>query len=210
MTPETLFYPYDQNLAVAGSFTDLVSGITIKTVSVSSTNATIMVNMGGAGPSCTRSAPSVTASPTQSPAVQPGTTVMYNVSVTNTDSAGCSASSFTLQATAPTGWQKSFAVPSVTINPGATLSTTLQATSPIVPPGSYTIGGTATSSMAPTLSSSTSVLYNVAPDGSGSPGTFTDTFDRPDSTVLGNGWSVITGNLTIKSREARKSRVDKR
>ena len=81
-----------------------------------------MVDMDVTGPSCTRSAPSVTASPGQSPAVQSGTAVTYNVSVTNTDSAGCSASSFTLQATAPaTGWQKSFGASSVTTNPGATV-----------------------------------------------------------------------------------------
>jgi hypothetical protein len=34
-------------------------------------------------------------------------------------------------------------------------------------------------------------------------GTFTDNFDRPDSSVLGNGWSVPTGNLMIQSGEAR-------
>jgi hypothetical protein len=203
MTPETPASSSDGNLDVGKSFTDPVSGITIKTVSVSSTSATIMVDMGGTGPSCTRSAPSVTGSPAQSPAVQPGTMVTYNVSVTNTDSTGCSASSFTLQATAPAGWQKSLGAPSLTINPGATLSTTLRVTSPIVPPGSYTIVGAATSSMASTLSRSTSVLYDVASGGSGTPGTFTDKFDRPDSPVLGNDWSVITGSLMIQSGEAR-------
>jgi hypothetical protein len=204
MTPATAL-GLGEDLAVGKSFTDSVSGVTITTASISpdQMSATIMVDMGGTGPSCTRSAPSVTGSPAQSPAVQPGTTVTYNVSVTNTDSTGCSASSFTLQATAPAGWQKSLGAPSLTINPGATLSTTLRVTSPIVPPGSYTIVGAATSSMASTLSRSTSVLYDVASGGSGTPGTFTDTFDRPDSPVLGNDWSVITGSLMIQSGEAR-------
>ena len=90
----------------------------------------------------------------------------YTVSVTNTDTAGCSAASFTLQATAPTtSWQKSFGASSVTTNPGATASTTLRITSPIVPTGSYTIVSAATSTTDSTLSGSTSMLYNVAPSG---------------------------------------------
>jgi hypothetical protein len=205
MTPSTIPFSTDGFLDVGKSFTDPVSGITIRTDSVSSTSATIMVDMGGTGPLCTRSIPSVTASPAQSPAVQPGTTVTYNVSVKNTDSAGCSASSFTLQATAPTGWQKSFGASSVTTNPGTTVSTTLRITSPSVPSGAYTIVSAATSTTASPLSGSASMLYTVAPNGPPVPPgpAFTDTFDRPNSPMLGNGWSVLTGSLMIQSGEAR-------
>lgn len=203
MTPETPAYSGDEFLDVGQSFTDLVSGITIETLSVSDTSATILVDMGGTGPSCTRSAPKVAASPGKSNDVQPGTTVTYNVSVTNTDSAGCSASSFTLQATAPTGWQKSFGVPSLSAGPGATVSTTLKVTSPIVPPGSYTIVGAATNTAASTLSGSTSVIYAVAEPPTGTPGTFTDRFDRPDSPALSNGWVAAAGSLLIQAGEAR-------
>src|SRR5262249_50807141 len=94
MTPATPAFSGDEMLVVGQSFTDPDTGITIKTVSVSDTSATILVDLGGKGPSCMRSAPSVSASPAQSPAVQPGTTVTYNVSVKNTDSSGCPASSF--------------------------------------------------------------------------------------------------------------------
>ena len=136
--------------------------------------------------------------------------VTYNVSVTNTDSAGCSASSFTLQATAPTtSWQKSFGASSVTTNPGATVSTTLRITSPIVPTGSYAIVSAATRTTASPLSGSGSMYYNVAPGEvpPGTPGTFTDNFDRPDSPVLGNGWSVMTGSLMIQSRRGATRRT---
>jgi hypothetical protein len=174
---------------------------------VSSTSATIMVDMDPNTP-CTRSAPSVSASPAQSPGVQPGTAVTFTVSVTNTDSVGCPASSFALQATAPTtSWQKSFGTSTVTANPGATASTTLRITSPVVPAGSYLIGAAATSTTDATLSASTSMHYNVASDTPPPPppagSTFTDTFDRPDSPLLDNGWAVMTGSLMIQSGEGR-------
>jgi hypothetical protein len=206
MTPGTSPLSDDAFLAVGKSFTDPISGVTLTTLSVSSTSATIMVDMDDAP--CTRSAPGVTASPAQSPAVQPGTAVTYTVSVTNTDTAGCSAASFTLQATPPTtSWQKSFGASSVTTNPGATASTTLLITSPVVPSGSYAIAIAAASTTDSTLSGSTSVLYNVAPSDPPPPppagSTFTDTFDRPDSPMLDNGWVVMTGGLMIQSGEGR-------
>jgi hypothetical protein len=145
----------------------------------------------------------VTASPSQSLVVQPGTAVTYTVSVTSTDSAGCSASSFALQATAPTGWQTSFDVPSLSLSPGATASATLQVTSPAVPTGSYTIVATATNSADATVSGLASVSYVVAVAASGTAGTFTDNFDRPDSPMLDNGWSVMAGSLMVQSQEAR-------
>jgi hypothetical protein len=208
MTPETPASWQDALLGVGKSFTDSVSGISFTTVSVSSTSATLTVNVGSTPSPCTRYAPNVTATPGQSPAVQSGTAVMYNVSVTNTDSPGCSAASFTLQATAPSGWQKSFGASSVTTTPGATVSTTLQITSLSVPSGAYTIVSAATSTTASPLSGSASMLYNVGPyvppppPPPTGPG-FTDTFDRPDSPVLGNGWSVIAGSLMLQAGEVR-------
>jgi hypothetical protein len=206
MTPGTSPLSDDAFLDVGKSFTDTVSGVTLTTLSVSGTSATIMVDMDDTP--CTRSAPSVTASPTQNPGVQPGTAVTYTVSVTNTDTAGCSAASVTLQATAPTtSWQKSFGASSVTTNPGATASTTLQITSPVVPSGSYAIAIAAASTTDSTRSGSTAVQYNVAPDAPPPPPpagtTFTDTFDRPDSPLLDNGWAVMTGSLMIQSGESR-------
>jgi hypothetical protein len=206
MTPET-GGGRDQYLAAGKSFTDPVSGITIRTVSVSGTSATIDVDMPGTAPSCTSSPASVTASPAQGPKVPPGTAVTYTVSVTNRDSAGCPPASFAFQATAPAGWQKVFAAPSVTISPGATVSTSLRVTSPDVPAGSYPIASTATKAATSTVSNAASVVYSVAPSTSGpgpaSPGTFIDRFDRPDTPTLGNSWSQVTGGQSVQSEEAR-------
>jgi hypothetical protein len=120
---------------------------------------------------------------------------------------------FTFQAAAPTSdWQTSFGASSLTINPGATRSTTLQITSSLTePPGSYTIVASAIGTKASKFSgstlasttASTSVLYNLVSDDTGTPETFTDNFNRPDSPVLGNGWSVGTGSFMIQSLEAR-------
>ena len=63
------------------------------------------------------------------------------------------------------------------MDPGATTSTTLLITSPVVPAGSYPIVVTATSTTDPAYAASTTVSCTVASD---SP-TFTDTFDRSDS-----------------------------
>ena len=205
MTPATSPLADDAFLDVGKSFTDPVSGVRLTTLSVSSTSATIMVDM--AATPCTRSAPSVTASPAESALLQPGTAMTYNVTVTNTDTTGCSASTFTLQATAPTtDWQTSFGVPSFTMSPGVARATTLQITSsPDEAGGAYTIVAAATSTTDSTLSGSTSVIYNVDPDDGdpGTPGTFTDNFNRPDSPVLGNGWSVVAGSFMIQSLEGR-------
>jgi hypothetical protein len=205
MTPATSPLADDAFLDVGKSFTDPVSGVRLTTLSVSSTSATIMVDM--APTPCTRLAPTITASPGQSSLVQPGTPVTYSVIVTNTDSTGCSASTFTLQAAAPTtDWQASFGAPSFTMNPGGARSTTLEITSsPDEAGGSYTIVVSAISTTDSTLSGSTPVVYNVDPDDGddGTPGTFTDDFNRPDSSVLGNGWSVVGGSFMIQSLEAR-------
>ena len=206
MTPETSDAWQDALLGVGKSFTDPVSGVTITTLSVTSASATVTVAMSADAP-CLRAAPRVTASPGQSLAVPAGTAVTYTVSVTNTDSAACAPASFALQATAPTGWLKTFGASSVITPPGATAFTTLQITSPSVPTGSYTIVSAATTTTASPLSGSASMLYTVAPTGPPPPPppgpAFTDTFDRPDSPVLGNGWSVLAGSLLLQSGEAR-------
>lgn len=95
---------------------------------------------------CTRAKPTVTATPTQGPSVQAGTTVLYTVSVKNNDSGPCTASTFALQTTVPTGWHEFWTTPNVSLSPGASTSTALKVTSPAPAPGSYTIVGVATAS----------------------------------------------------------------
>ncbi len=55
--------------------------------------------------------------------------VTYTLAVTNNDTA-CATSSFTRNAAVPTGWTAEFASGPLSINAGATVSTTLSVTPP--------------------------------------------------------------------------------
>jgi hypothetical protein len=205
MTPSTIAYAIDAFLDVGKSFTDPVSEVTITTLAVSSTSATVAVDIGSP---CTRARPVVSAAPAQGPAVPAGTSVSYTVTVTNADSSTCAPSSFSLQAVVPSGWTQSYSAPSVTISPGATGSATLSVTSPSVPEGPYTVVSTATHGQNPTLSGSDSVIYTVAASTEGGIvgggiGTFVDAFNRADSpTGLGNGWMPVAGIFGVSSGHA--------
>ena len=152
------------------------------------------------GPTCTPSAPTVTATPTQGPPVQAGTTVAYTVSVKNNDSAPCTPSSFGLQATAPVGWQSIFTAPSLTVAPGAAGTTTLNVTSAPSAPGPYTTVATAAKTGRPSDAASASMTYTVAPPPTDGGHTFRDDFNR---TTLASNWQVIEGVMTIENNELR-------
>jgi hypothetical protein len=154
MTPITASWS-DPALVVGQSFTDPNAGVTITPVSVSSTGATVSVSFGSLV--CVRANPTIALAPSQSQWVQPGSTVTFTVSVTNNDNAGCTASTFALQAAAPSGWTVNLTTPTLTLSPGASATTTLQVTSPATATnGLYTSSVTATNSANPTSTASTS------------------------------------------------------
>jgi hypothetical protein len=154
MTPVTSSWS-DPALVVGQSFTDSTAGVTITPVSVSSTGAAVSVSFGPLV--CVRANPTIALSPSQSQWVQPGSTVTFTMSVTNNDNAGCTASTFALQAAAPSGWTANLTAPTLTLSPGASAATTLQVTSPAAATnGVYTSSVTATNSANPTSVASTS------------------------------------------------------
>ncbi|MGH8065371.1 MAG: MG2 domain-containing protein [Candidatus Entotheonellia bacterium] len=150
----------DPAIVVGQSFDDPETGVTIAPVSVSSTGAAVSVSF--ASPACVRGNPTMVLSPSQSEWVPAGTTVTYTVTVTNRDNAGCTASSFSLQAAVHDGWTAAFANAALVISPGASASTTLQVTSPVsTPDGFYTIAITAANSADSTYATSTSATYVI-------------------------------------------------
>jgi uncharacterized membrane protein len=163
MTPATASMS-DPALAVGQSFTDPAADVTIATTWTSSTSASVSVTFGTSGTqACVAANPTVALSPSQSQSVQAGTPVTYTVSVTNNDNAGCAASSFTLQASAPTGWSAVFASSTLALGPGAKGSTTLQVTSSAsASGGSYQIGVTARNGANASYAASGSVSYLIA------------------------------------------------
>lgn len=159
MTPATSSWS-DPALDVGLSFYDPDGGVTIAPTWADSASAAVGVTFGGLA--CVQANPTVALSPSQSQWVQAGSTVTYTVSVTNNDNAGCAASSFNLQATAPGGWTAAFAASTLSISPGASASTTLQATSPAsAADGFYTIGVAAADSANATYAASTSATYVI-------------------------------------------------
>jgi uncharacterized repeat protein (TIGR01451 family) len=114
------------------------------------------------GGTCVQANPTLALSPSATQWVTPGGTLTYNVLVTNNDNSGCSASTFNLSTTLPSGWTASFGSSALTINPGAGASTTLLVTSPTTAAaGSYTITVKATDSAAPTYTASASVIVAI-------------------------------------------------
>jgi hypothetical protein len=153
----------DPALVVGQSFTDSTNQITITPLSITSTNASVAVTFGSAG--CTRVNPSVTMSPSQSAAVAGGTMVSFTTTVTNNDTANCAASTFDLTNAVPAGgtWTATYLSSALSVSPGATVSTTLQVTSPAsAASGSNQITATARNHGATAYAGSASAMYMVA------------------------------------------------
>lgn len=147
-TPGSLTYPgvhdnFDAPLKPGMYFQDLSAGISVKTVSVSSSGATIQVSFGT--PTCVRLAPTVSMS-TTTLSGPPGATLDYPFAVTNNDSPACGPSDISVLSSVPLGFTQDPAstVLSGLYPSGATSSWMLYLTSPPTASiGSYTFGETA-------------------------------------------------------------------
>jgi hypothetical protein len=128
MTPETTSQS-DAALTVNRSYTDSSNGITITLLSVDSNGANINVSFGQVP--CYLANPTLTVSPAATQWVGAGSSVTYTVTVTNNNSSSCGNNTFNVQATVPTGWSAVASASTLTINPGATATTTVQIASPI-------------------------------------------------------------------------------
>ena len=143
LTPGTSSWS-DAALDVGRSYNDPTSNVTITPASVSNTGA--MVNITFGPQPCVHVNPSLTLSPAASQWVSAGSTVNYQLSLTNNDS-GCSTSSFNVQASIPVGWSAALDCPVVNLDPGATALVNLSVVSPSsAPDGFYNIGVAAVSS----------------------------------------------------------------
>ncbi|CAN5366490.1 NEW3 domain-containing protein [soil metagenome] len=217
MTPETTYWT-DAALPVGRSYTDSGAGFTITPVSADNSGATVNINF-GSQPSCIMVNPTISASPTATQWIGAGSAVSYNVTVTNNNNSSCSANTFNLQNSVPSGWSATATSPSLYIAPGASASTTVQVVSPnSAANGFYTVGlgamnsgnisyansvaanlavysslGVSVSSDAPSYNSTQTVYLtaNVAANGSPLSGAnVTFTITRPNGTVAATGTAV--------------------
>ena len=154
----------DPALPVGKSYTDPVSGVTISADWADSASAGITVSVGQQ--TCTQTKPVVALSSQQSTAVIAGTSVSYDVTVTNQDSSQCSTATVNLSAVLPTGWTGTFDATSLSLAPGATGTTRLTVKSATTAPtGTYSINTTAANGVATTtVAANYSVVKaNLAP-----------------------------------------------
>jgi hypothetical protein len=162
-TPTSGFW-YDMSLIVGQSYTDASAGVTFTPTAVDSTGATVQVTMSGS--SCTAANPTVSVSPSQSQAVTSGTPVSFTVTVTDSDSSGCSAATFNLGSTLPSGWAGVWNAAGLSLSPGKSGSATLTVTSPTgTSDGSYNVGVSAMNASAGSYNGSATAAYliNTAP-----------------------------------------------
>jgi hypothetical protein len=197
MTPLTSSWS-DPALDVGNTFTDPYTGVSISLLSM--TNAAATVNVTTGPTACVRADPTVTISPSQSQWVAAGTSVPYTVTVTSKDGTGCTSASFSLAATLPgSGWTSSFNPLSLSLSPGASATTMLQVISPATATDAfYNIPVRATNGADTTHAGTVLATYVVHSGSTG--GTFSDNFDRLDSTSLGIGWKEVSGDLMISTK----------
>jgi hypothetical protein len=152
---------YAMALDVGQSYTDSTAGVTITPTAVSSTGATVQVNL--IGPACALANPGVSVSPTQSQWVTAGTQVNFTVTVKDNDSSTCAAATFNLSDALPSGWTGVWNTTSLTLSPGASGQATLTVTSPTgTANGFYNFTVTATNATTPAYSGSASATYVIS------------------------------------------------
>jgi hypothetical protein len=117
------------------SFVDPVNGITITQAGHTDNQVTVQIQFDAA---CVSDAPVVIISP-NSQSASPGTTLDYTVKVTDTDSASCAPSTFSLSAFVPDdGWTGTLSDDTITLSPSLNGTATLSVTSPAgATPASY-------------------------------------------------------------------------
>ena len=127
--------------ALAGTWVDPYSNVSLQVANVSSTGLSLNVNYGPLP--CNRVAPAVALTP-PNPSVNSGTSTGYTLSLTNNDTAGCTASTFNLASVLPTGWATSFSPATLTVSPGQTLTATMTKSVPAgFAPGTYPVDANA-------------------------------------------------------------------
>jgi len=129
-------------VALTGTWVDPYSNVSLSILGKSPSALSIDVNYGPLP--CNRVNPTLTLSP-PNPSAQSGTNVVYTLSLTNNDTAGCTSSTFNLASTLPAGFVTAFGAAALTVSPGQTLSTTMTKSVPAgFTPGTYAINAAAT------------------------------------------------------------------
>src|SRR5439155_20194763 len=102
----------DPDLSAGLTWVDPYTNVSIASQNATSNGLTVSVNY-GAG-TCTPGNPTVAVSPAN-PTVVAGNSVNYSVTITNTDSAACPSTAFSLGTSQPSGWTATVSTTYVTL-----------------------------------------------------------------------------------------------
>ncbi len=160
MTPNSASADWnDSSLPPGHSYTDLNAGITVTTEWADSTGASVYVSFAEA--TCTSNDPSIAVVPVQNSGVVAGSTLSYEVTVTNNDSSDCLSSDFSIEALVPSSWTATVA--SLNLVPGASDTVTLDiASDETAADGSYDISFNVFNSSDSNFNASATSSYLVA------------------------------------------------
>lgn len=127
--------------ALVTSWADTYTNVSLAITNQSASGLSLNVNYGPVP--CVRVQPTISISPAN-PSVYSGSNVNYNVTVTNNDSSGCTATTFTMGSSLPAGWgTTTFNPPTLNINPGANQIAVMTKSVPAdFTPGTYGVNAT--------------------------------------------------------------------
>ncbi len=158
----------DPILHNGATFVDTREGISIRVNTVTPNQTEVQIQ--SVPPTCTRTAPMLSLDPSTSQWVTAGSTVSYQITVTNTDNTECGLTGFLLTTSEPGGWTTSLQPSSATLNPGESTTVELFVTSPASAyEGFYEITVTGINQAAPSKERLTVATYVVSADGGNSP-----------------------------------------
>ncbi len=198
-TPGSLTTPgtYDQGdarLPVGHSFQDAATGITIKTLSTSTTGATFSLAYGT--PQCERVAPTVSLAPATAAWVKPGTTLNFTATITNNDSPACGSSNINLTSSLISGLIQTPSSTTVSLPPsGATTNVPFTLTSSTSAATGYYAFTETVKNVSSIQTGSAVGSYNVS--NSSTPPTVTMTSPLNGSTLSGSVPLAATASSSI-------------
>lgn len=185
----------DAALPVGATFTDPATNISIKTVSVGSTGATVSVTLGTTA-SCVRANPTVGALPKNQNG-SPAQALSFTLTVQNNDTAACGSSTFGLTSSGPSGFTQTPASSQVSVAPGASVTVPVTITSTnSVTAGFYAFTNTVKNNAATSYVANADLTYTISTADTIAP-TVTLSSPANGSTIAGKTVIAATSNDNV-------------
>jgi hypothetical protein len=182
-------------LADGENYADTANGLSITQLSHTDSSVSIQVDL---TPTCTPNKPTVSATP-QSQTDLAGSTLNYDLTITNNDTAICPDSSWSLATQIPAGWSNGLTSSMVTIAPGSTATVKWQVSSASTSAnGNYTLTVNLTDSTTITHDSSIAANYSVTtPSDTQPPTTPSGLTASLQRKLISVSWKPSTDNTAV-------------